>query len=130
MKRRKLQRYAETLMYLQEQGIAKVIIVEGPVEDTKGALVKYVTAQAEIERISKLYKRRIWELQQVIISKNNKDLMERKMKEWVRRRVKEAGWEDKEVDRVIGDEGNHLITFTDAACLIRGNVVDGKWVRR
>ena len=42
--------------------------------------------------------------------------------EWVKRRIKEAGWEDKEIWRVVGDEDGHAITFKDGATLLRGNV--------
>jgi len=83
-------------------------------EDPEGVWVEYKDAKAEIERISEIYERRIRELK-----KGN----------WVKRRIKEAGWEDKEVYRVIGNEGHHLITFTDGACLIRGDIIDGKWSR-
>ena len=104
-----MKRYAaEEFMYVEVEGVMKVVMVEAP----EGELVKYDEALAEIERKSEIYIRRIRELKQG---------------NWVERRIKEAGWEDKEVYRAIGDEGHHLITFTDASCLISGDIIDGKW---
>ena len=85
----------------------KAVLAGDMLNDSHGGWVQYTAAQAEIKRISEIYEDRIRELKQG---------------DWVKQRVKEAGWEDKEVNRVIGDESNHAITFRDGAALLRGNI--------
>ena len=76
-------------------------------EASNGGWVEHTAAQAEIKRVSGIYEDRIRELKQG---------------DWVELCIKEAGWEDKEIQNVIGDGSAHVITFMDGAILLRGNI--------
>jgi len=49
---------------------------------------------------------------------------------WVAERIKEAGWDDKEIRQVIEDRDSHVITFMDGCSLIRGDIKKGDKMKK
>jgi hypothetical protein len=39
---------------------------------------------------------------------------------WIKRKIKKAGWDDKELSYIIGNRESYILGFTDGAMLIQG----------